>query len=53
MDSEMDCEDSVENDATEVQEVETKRIRLLRPQTVQPKKVCAKEERHANLRKVS
>ncbi|CAG9770404.1 unnamed protein product [Ceutorhynchus assimilis] len=49
MENGMDCEDS-----SEVQEVETKRIRLLRPQTLQPKKnVCAKEERHANLRKVS
>lgn len=49
----MDCEDPTESEPIENEEIEIKRIRLLRPQTVQPKKVCAKGERYANLRKVS
>ncbi|XP_076272881.1 sirtuin 7 isoform X1 [Rhynchophorus ferrugineus] len=49
----MDCEDIAENESAERENTASKRIRLLRPQSVQPKKLCAKEERTANLRKVS
>lgn len=44
----MECD----SEEAEMEQVEKKRIRLLRPQTQQPKQVDAKEERHANLRKV-
>ncbi|XP_066250313.1 NAD-dependent protein deacetylase sirtuin-7 [Euwallacea similis] len=49
----MDCQESAEGERSETLEVEKKRIRLLRPQTVQPKEVCAKEKKHANFRKIS
>lgn len=49
----MDCDDYADNESAEFEESGAKRIRLLRPQSVQPKKLCAKEERAANLRKVS
>lgn len=48
----MDCEDVADNDSVEIEMTASKKIRLLRPQSVQPKKLCAKEERTANLRKV-
>ncbi|KAL1517359.1 hypothetical protein ABEB36_001130 [Hypothenemus hampei] len=49
----MDCEDPKDGSDEEMSTGAPKRLRLLRPQTVQAKKVCAKEERLANLRKVS
>ncbi|ENN75646.1 hypothetical protein D910_11609 [Dendroctonus ponderosae] len=53
MESGMECEEQADSEEAEMEQVEKKRIRLLRPQTQQPKQVGAKEERHANLRKVS